>query len=143
MQQAAPPQRSTMQGYVMLTIMSTLLSTSLALMQPRSRSTSTSTSSMSHSKLHRFTTTSSIVRKMSNVNDEEGIVLTSSFVQDRASLLESAFEAMDDKDKYDAVLTGLCSKIVDGQSKPSSPNASANGNTAAEEIAEPAQRGYG
>lgn len=75
---------------------------------------------------------------MSNVNDEEGIVLTSSFVQDRASLLESAFEAMDDKDKYDAVLTGLCSKIVDGQSKPSSPNANANGNTAAEEIAEDA-----
>ena len=51
-----------------------------------------------------------------DVNGGRNIVLTDSFLKDRASLLESAFEAMDDKDKYDAVLTGLCSKILDGKS---------------------------
>ncbi len=51
-----------------------------------------------------------------NVNGStDGIVLKSTFLNDRASLLESAFDAMDDKDKYDAVLTGLCSKILDGK----------------------------
>mmetsp|Transcript_29187 Transcript_29187/g.33511 ORF Transcript_29187/g.33511 Transcript_29187/m.33511 type:complete len:519 (-) Transcript_29187:182-1738(-) len=48
-------------------------------------------------------------------NDEGGMVLTNQFLSDRASLLESAFDAMDDIDKYDAVLTGICSKILDGQ----------------------------
>lgn len=33
----------------------------------------------------------------------------------RASLLNSAFEALDENDQYDAVLTGLCSKIIDGK----------------------------
>jgi len=51
-----------------------------------------------------------------DLNGGRNIVLTDSFLKDRASLLESAFEAMDDKDKYDAVLTGLCSKILDGKS---------------------------
>ena len=51
-----------------------------------------------------------------DINGGRNIVLTDSFLKDRASLLESAFEAMDDKDKYDAVLTGLCSKILDGKS---------------------------
>lgn len=51
-----------------------------------------------------------------SAGDEQKIVLTSSFLKDKASLLESAFDAMDDKDKYDAVLTGLCSKILDGES---------------------------
>ena len=51
-----------------------------------------------------------------DVNGGRNIVLTDSFLKDRASLLESAFEAMDDKDKYDAVLTGLCSKVLDGKS---------------------------
>lgn len=54
------------------------------------------------------------------VNGAEGIVLKSAFLNDRASLLESAFDAMNDKDKYDAVLTGLCSKILDGQGGSSS-----------------------
>ncbi len=52
----------------------------------------------------------------SNDDGEEGMVLSSTFMKDRASLLESAFDAMDDRDKYDAVLTGLCSKILDNQS---------------------------
>lgn len=33
----------------------------------------------------------------------------------RASLLNSAFEALDENDQYDVVLTGLCSKIIDGK----------------------------
>ena len=47
--------------------------------------------------------------------EEEGMILSSTFMNDKASLLESAFDAMDDRDKYDAVLTGLCSKILDQQ----------------------------
>jgi len=32
------------------------------------------------------------------------------------SLLTSAFSALDDRDKYDTVLTGLCAKVIDGSS---------------------------
>jgi hypothetical protein len=32
---------------------------------------------------------------------------------EKASLLASAFEALEDKDQYDAVLTGLCAKLLD------------------------------
>ena len=49
-----------------------------------------------------------------NINTE-GLVLKDQFDNDRASLLASAFEALNDDDKYDAVLTGLCSKILDGK----------------------------
>lgn len=45
----------------------------------------------------------------------EGIVLKDTFDNDRASLLASAFDALNEDDKYDAVLTGLCSKILDGK----------------------------
>ena len=58
-----------------------------------------------------------------SVNGAENIVLSSSFFKDRSSLLESAFDAMDDRDKYDAVLTGLCSKIIDGSGGKSDNNA--------------------
>jgi hypothetical protein len=47
--------------------------------------------------------------------NSQGMVLKDTFDMDRASLLESAFDALNDKDKYDAVLTGLCSKILDGK----------------------------
>ena len=47
----------------------------------------------------------------------EGIVLKGTFDNDRASLLSSAFDALNEDDKYDAVLTGLCSKILDGKMK--------------------------
>lgn len=43
-----------------------------------------------------------------------GVVLQSDFL-DRTSLLESAFAALDETDQYDAVLTGLCAKILDGE----------------------------
>ena len=43
-----------------------------------------------------------------------GVVLRDSFVNDKASLLASAFAALEEKDQYDAVLTGLCAKILDG-----------------------------
>eukprot|EP00557_Chaetoceros_sp_GSL56_P001727 CAMPEP_0176504666 /NCGR_PEP_ID=MMETSP0200_2-20121128/16062_1 /TAXON_ID=947934 /ORGANISM="Chaetoceros sp., Strain GSL56" /LENGTH=466 /DNA_ID=CAMNT_0017904127 /DNA_START=267 /DNA_END=1667 /DNA_ORIENTATION=+ len=45
----------------------------------------------------------------------EGIVLKNAFDNDRASLLASAFDALADDEKYDAVLTGLCSKIINGK----------------------------
>ena len=48
-------------------------------------------------------------------DNEQGLVLKETFDMDKASLLESAFDALNDKDKYDAVLTGLCSKILDGK----------------------------
>lgn len=32
-----------------------------------------------------------------------------------ASLLKTAFDSLNENDKYDAVLTGLCSKIIDGK----------------------------
>ena len=34
---------------------------------------------------------------------------------DNMSLLQSAFSALSDDDKYDAVMTGLCAKILDGE----------------------------
>lgn len=64
----------------------------------------------------------------SNNNEDEGIILSSTFMKDKASLLESAFDAMDDRDKYDAVLTGLCSKILDNQGRRNTNN---NNNAAA------------
>jgi hypothetical protein len=47
--------------------------------------------------------------------NSEGIVLKNAFDSDRASLLASAFDALADDEKYDAVLTGLCSKIINGK----------------------------
>lgn len=46
-----------------------------------------------------------------NLNGEALVALGDA----RASLLNSAFEALDENDQYDAVLTGLCSKIIDGK----------------------------
>lgn len=46
-----------------------------------------------------------------NVNGEALVALGDA----RASLLNSAFEALDENDQYDAVLTGICSKIIDGK----------------------------
>lgn len=37
----------------------------------------------------------------------------------RNSVVSSAFEALGEKDQYDAVLTGLCAKILDGKYQPS------------------------
>lgn len=50
----------------------------------------------------------------SDVNSK-GMVLQETYDYDKASLLVSAFDNLNDKDKYDAVLTGLCSKILDGK----------------------------
>ena len=87
--------------------------------------TTTSSSSIiipsSTSSIAKYTPSSSSLLLSFNPNnnneDDKGIILTNSFLKDRASLLESAFDAMDDKDKYDAVLTGLCSKVLDAQTK--------------------------
>jgi hypothetical protein len=51
---------------------------------------------------------------------------------DAKSQLFSAFTALDLPDQYDAVLTGLCAKILDNESATSSPSASgtASSNTA-------------
>jgi hypothetical protein len=38
--------------------------------------------------------------------------------QGAASVISSAFQALDEKDQYDAVLTGLCAKILDGTMVP-------------------------
>jgi len=55
----------------------------------------------------------------SNNENEElaGMILAGSL--DRASLLESAFQSLDESDQYDAVLTGLCAKILDAPSSSS------------------------
>ncbi len=59
---------------------------------------------------------SPLTKLASNVDvNAEGIVLQDTFNKNKASLLESAFDALRDDDKYDAVLTGLCSKILDGK----------------------------
>lgn len=42
-------------------------------------------------------------------------MLKDAFDNDRASLLNSAFEALNEDEKYDAVLTGLCAKLIDGE----------------------------
>ena len=42
-------------------------------------------------------------------------MLKDTFDNDRASLLNMAFDALNDDDKYDAVLSGICSKILDGK----------------------------
>ena len=42
-------------------------------------------------------------------------MLQDTFDNDRASLLNMAFDALNDDDKYDAVLSGICSKILDGK----------------------------
>jgi len=51
----------------------------------------------------------------SRLNAKPGLVLQDAFNNEKASLLASAFDALKDNDKYDAVLTGLCSKILDGK----------------------------
>lgn len=48
-------------------------------------------------------------------NEIEGIVLQETSDSDQPSLLDSAFEALGDDEKYDAVLAGLCSRIIDGE----------------------------
>ncbi len=50
-----------------------------------------------------------------NVQTNPGIVLKDAFENDRASLLNSAFDALNEDEKYDAVLTGLCAKLIDGE----------------------------
>jgi hypothetical protein len=45
------------------------------------------------------------------VMEGSGMVLASN-----KNLLNMAFSSLDDKDKYETVLTGLCAKIVDGGS---------------------------
>eukprot|EP00555_Chaetoceros_dichaeta_P005961 CAMPEP_0198266030 /NCGR_PEP_ID=MMETSP1447-20131203/26132_1 /TAXON_ID=420782 /ORGANISM="Chaetoceros dichaeta, Strain CCMP1751" /LENGTH=584 /DNA_ID=CAMNT_0043955865 /DNA_START=179 /DNA_END=1933 /DNA_ORIENTATION=+ len=48
---------------------------------------------------------------------------------DRAStVVSTAFEALGEKDQYDAVLTGLCAKILDGKYQPNSSSSSNAGN---------------
>jgi len=48
-----------------------------------------------------------------NEDDNEGLVAIGSSLQ---SQLASAFSALDENDQYDAVLTGLCAKILDQSS---------------------------
>lgn len=70
--------------------------------------------------LRRIKKDSARIRSMAPLFSEkgmnsEGIVLKNAFDSDRASLLASAFDALADDEKYDAVLTGLCSKIINGK----------------------------
>ena len=46
---------------------------------------------------------------VNGLDDSSGMMLAS----EKASLLASAFEALEEKDQYDAVLTGLCAKLLD------------------------------
>jgi len=46
--------------------------------------------------------------------DEEQQDLSGLILRDENTFLTSAFDALKEEDKYDAVLTGLCSKILDG-----------------------------
>jgi hypothetical protein len=98
---------------------SILLATSDAFSTPRktisssSSSVSSSVSSLASSVSLRPWTALALASE-TEINIE-GLVLRDQFDNDRASLLASAFEALNDDDKYDAVLTGLCSKILDGK----------------------------
>ena len=48
-----------------------------------------------------------------DVNGATGSSLVAAGNQDNKSRLASAFAALDETDQYDAVLTGLCAKILD------------------------------
>ena len=52
------------------------------------------------------------------------------------SVVSSAFEALGEKDQYDAVLTGLCAKILDGNYDPNPPSSSSTSATDTGEDAE-------
>jgi hypothetical protein len=109
-------------GIMSLCYSDAYLTPSVSVSSVSSVSTAASTTSQNRSlclsTLQRHTTTQmQMARHDSDLDGGiEGIILKSSFMKDRASLLESAFDSMDDRDKYDAVLTGLCSKILDGKS---------------------------
>ena len=48
---------------------------------------------------------------VNGLDDSSGTGMMLAF--EKASLLASAFEALEEKDQYDAVLTGLCAKLLD------------------------------
>lgn len=70
--------------------------------------------SATYATKHQHETSTHLASSQTDANTE-GIVLKDTFDNDRASLLASAFDALNEDDKYDAVLTGLCSKILDGK----------------------------
>ena len=99
----------------MSTTRNKILLSALLLTSSDAFSTTYSSSSRSTSPNENILSSTTSLNVNTNTNVGGGVVLKDAFENDKASLLASAFDALNDDDKYDAVLTGLCSKILDGK----------------------------